>query len=305
MANAIDRIDVVATVIYCQGELLTISNPNWGAFTLPMTKLRTRPLGLTDATRWELGEEAAVRNVAECLGITSVDPPLLLADFGNLSQSDRSGQVNHYVFQVYGFPVDGQQVGPGITAQWLTTAEILNPHRQPVSPTARELVKSLSGAAALRNSVFPPPPAGPPRPSVSSVAMISRLEDGNKKWLCQWNPHWERYFLVAGHKHDDEKPEECMIRELKEELVLIHGQDYQCQFRKLLEYEGWSTSAWQMTQYSLSAFDVRLGPGTVGKVKPDPANRWITAQEIRSERCTDDKLISPTARKILELLGEL
>lgn len=306
MANAINRIDVVVTVVYCEDHLLTIYNPSWGAFTLAMTKLRERPFGLTSASRWERGEEAAMRNLAECLGTTSARPPLLLMDHAGLSQSDRSGQVNQYAFQVYGFAVDGQQVRPGNTAQWLTATEILDAERQPISPTARELVRALLEAAVTRKATFPPAPAAEcQRDSVSSVAIISRVEKKTKQWLTQWNGHWERYFLVAGHKHDDESPEECMVRELNEELGLISGQDYQLRFRKLLEYKGWSTSAWLVTCYSLSAFDVELNPSAFDKIKPDPANRWLTAQEIRSERCADDKLVSPTTRKVLDLLGEL
>jgi hypothetical protein len=157
MSDAISRIDVVATVIYSGGRLLTVYNDSWGAFTLPMTKLRNWQVGLDAAqVRWELGSEAALRNVAECLRATTDREPGLLMDYGNLMQSDRTRRINHYAFQIFGIEVDRQEAAPGVVAQWLTPDDILDPARQPISPTARKLVAGLLEAELSRKVGFPP-----------------------------------------------------------------------------------------------------------------------------------------------------
>ena len=306
MPDQIARIDAVATIIFHDDKLQTVYNHNWGAFTLPMTKPRNRRLGLSgNATRWERGAEAALRNVAECLGITATQAPGLLLDVADLNQSDRSGQINHYHFQVYGFEVTGQQIAPGVTGAWLTPDQILDESRQPISPTARTLVEKLKEAAITRKGNFPPVAAPARRQSVSSIGIISQERDGGKLWLCQWNRHWGRYFLVGGHQKPGETPEGCLIREMQEELEVSHGTDYAVQLRRRLQYTDWSASAWQQTDYDVSTFDVTLQAEAVSKIDKNAANRWLTADEIRSERCTDDRLVSPTARRILQALGQL
>ena len=309
MANGLSRIDAVATVIHREGSLLVVFNEAWGAFTLPMTKLRCWPFGLAgDHEQWELGSHAAMRNVGECLGITTVQCGGLLADVGDIRQSDRNGKIHHYQFQVYGFPTDRQQTAAGVTAHWLTPDEILDPERSPISPTARVLVERLGEIALLQHCQFPPaPPPNPRRKSVASIAIISRGQGDNKEWLCQWNEHWARYFLVGGHQEEGETAEACLVREMQEELVFAENTDYEevGDPIEVLKYRGWSTSTWQETDYELSVFEIDLKPDALRRVALAPANRWITKKEIRSERCADDRFVSPTARKVLKKLGEL
>lgn len=305
MAELIARIDVVATIIHHNGELLLVHSPLWGAFTLPMTKLRHWQLGLVDnATRWERGDEAAMRNVAECLGSTSLQQPGLLLDVGGLRQSDRSGEVKYYQFQIYNFPFASRQVAPGITSQWLTPAQILEENRQPISPTARFLITNLQGGAFDRRANFPPVPGGP-RTSTASIAVIRQPDGGQRAWLCQWNSSWGRYFLIGGHAIPGESPEACMVRELGEELH-CQPSDFTINSRERLpQYEAWSTGAWQQTTYAITTFDVILTATALSSVCTDAGNRWLTAREVDSERCADGKLLSPTVRTILQMLGEL
>jgi 8-oxo-dGTP pyrophosphatase MutT (NUDIX family) len=308
MSAPISRVDVVATVIYCGDRLLLVYNDGWGAFTLPMTKLRNWQVGLDAAeSRWELGHEAALRNVAEGLHAAVDRQPVLLMDFGNLRQSDRSHRINHYAFQVFGFEADRQEVGPGIVARWLTCAEILEPARQPISPTARKLVAALLEAALSRQGRFPPSlNAASSRTAKSSVALIGRRENGETQWLCQWNENWQRYYLVGGRQDDGETAEACLVRELKEKLHFEPppAADYSHRPRQRLEYVDWSTSTWWMTDYEIDTFDVDPTAEGAKKFVGHAANRWVAAHEIRSERCSDDKLISPTVRLVLRNVGE-
>jgi len=308
MADDLSRIDVVVTVIYCDDSLLMVFNDKWGAFTIPMTKLRHRPLGTqANRTRWELGADAAMRNVGECLGITSDRTPGLLADVGDVRQSERDGRIRFYHFQVYGFRADRQQAAAGVTAKWLAPDEILDSARSPISPTARALVERLGEIALVQHCRFPPAPAPDPRrQSVASIAIIRRTRGDRKQWLCQWNQNWGRYFLVGGHQEPGEDAEACLVREMQEELVFAPGTDYElAKPPRVLEYADWSASTWQETDYRISAFDVELEADARGRVDRAAENRWITKEEILSERCADEKLVSPTARKVLEMLGEL
>ena len=308
MAKKIPRIDVVATVIYNGGRVLTLYNDQWGAFTLPMTKLRSWPLGLARSRqRWELGASAAMRNVAQCLGVTSDKPARLLADVSGVRQSDRSGQIADYYVQVYGFPVAKRAAHSGLLVEWLTPKQIVDARRQPVSPTARTLVTELEGVALKRHSQFPPPtPAGKPRTSIASVAIITRGQGGRTKWLCQWNGNWERYFLVGGHQEPKDRDAlACLAREVKEELGIVHETDYTVQSCKTLKYVGWSTSSWQQTAYTISAFDVELRPGVMAKLGKKSENRWLSKQEVLWERCAGPRLVSPTTREILQKLNRL
>jgi ADP-ribose pyrophosphatase YjhB (NUDIX family) len=132
------------------------------------------------------------------------------------------------------------------------------------------------------------------------MAVISQTEGAHKRWLCQWNKHWCRYFLVGGHEKAGETAAECMVREIEEELGLSAGVDYEpLSAATPLRCTDWSTSAWRMTDYSISIFDVKVNEAALSKVTKDAANRWVTADEIRSERCSDGKLISPTTCKVL------
>lgn len=319
MPDNIPRIDVVVTVIYCGEKVLVVYNDSWGGFAPPMTKLRRWPLGF-DGTEeyWETGADAAVRNVGECLGITSTHAPGLLADVGSVRQSTRTGTINSYLFQVYGYRVEAEQVGPGIVGEWLLPSDLLDPERRPISPTAQILVKELGRIALDRKSPFPPaPPRESLRQSTASVAIIRRERAKRKQWLLQWNKAWGRYFLVGGHAHVDEPPREtpidCIHREVEEELGLardtdFHAEPYQRageQVGMLPPYRAWSTSKWQDTEYAISPFQIRLEDIAYARIDGDMANRWVTKREILFERCADGRLISPTTRMILRLLGEL
>lgn len=285
---------------------MAVRNEKWGSFTLPMTKVQRKPLGLTEGiTRVERWSDAAMRNVGECLGRTIDREPKLLMDVGNLRQSDRSGQVNHYHFRVYFLEVDSGQTAPGLATDWLTTGQLADEKRRPISPTARELAKPLDAEATDRGLFFPPiAPHTPRRQSQAAVAVITREEQGEQLWLVQWNERWGRYYFIGGHREDGESGTECLERELREELELEPA-DYQAEPLRdqPLKHVDWSVSAWRNTDYTIWPFRVSLSERAVDTVSKDAANRWITKDEILSERCEDDKPVSPTTRKTLDMIS--
>jgi len=140
------------------------------------------------------------------------------------------------------------------------------------------------------------------RQSVAAVALIRRQRDGQTLWLAQWNPRWQKYHLVSGHKRPDETFRECLVRELGEELGLREGTDFQMTPEAFarLEYTAWSESAGADTAYTMELFEVKLiGPAAREKVDANPGNRWLSDEEIRSERCDDGKAVSTTMRLLL------
>jgi hypothetical protein len=158
MDSPIAAVDVVVTVIYHGDRVLLVYNPRWGAFTLPMTKLRQWPFGEKPTpARIEKEDDAAMRNVGECLGRTYVEAPTRLhEDIIALEQGDRESRSKRYQYRIFGFPVATAEHAPGIAAEWLRVDEILDEERRPISKTAESLVGQLSAEAKLRGESFPP-----------------------------------------------------------------------------------------------------------------------------------------------------
>ncbi len=160
MTDPLPAVDVVVTVIHRGDQILLVFNPLWGAFTLPMTKLRRWPYGTASkADRVEDAADAAMRNVGECLGTSSTDEPQRwLGDekLVELMQGDRDSMSKRYIIQVFGFVAPSADLAPGVCGQWLPVDEILDERRRPISPTARFVVRHLQAQAKLEGRVFLP-----------------------------------------------------------------------------------------------------------------------------------------------------
>lgn len=160
MTSPLPDVDVVVTVIHRGEHILLVSNSNWKAFTLPMTKLRRWPYGAEPAPgRAEDPVDAAMRNVGECLGTTSITEPkhwLGKDKLVELTQGDRESASKRYVFHVFGFAAESADLAPGVCGQWLRVDEVLDEQRRPISPTARYIVRQLQAQAKLEGQAFPP-----------------------------------------------------------------------------------------------------------------------------------------------------
>ncbi len=160
MSSPLPEVNVVVTVIHRGKHVLLVSNPNWNAFTLPMTKLRRWPYGEEPAPgRVEDSVDAAMRNVGECLGTTSTKEPqrwLGQDKLVELTQSDRESLSKRYVFHVFGFAVESYDLAPGVCGQWLEIEDILDEQRRPISPTARFILRHFQAQARLEGQAFPP-----------------------------------------------------------------------------------------------------------------------------------------------------
>jgi 8-oxo-dGTP diphosphatase len=146
------------------------------------------------------------------------------------------------------------------------------------------------------------PSPQPRRRSVAAVALIRRPEQGRTLFLAQWNPKWDAFHLVGGHKHPDESFRACLIREVGEELGLEEISDFIAPIGPLarLEFDALSASAGKSTDYTMEVFEVELtGDSALAKVAANPANRWLTEAEIRAGRCADGRPVSPTTARIV------
>jgi 8-oxo-dGTP pyrophosphatase MutT (NUDIX family) len=144
------------------------------------------------------------------------------------------------------------------------------------------------------------------RRSESAVALIRREQGGQTLWLARWNPKWRAYHFVAGHQHPGEPFRACLLREVFEELHLREGADYAAaaEPRAHLEFPDFSESAQVETYYTMAVFDVALSDPALRAVDQDPANRWLSAAEIRSGQAGDGKPVSRTMSSILSQLGQ-
>ena len=144
---AIPVVSVAVTVITSGGRILSIWNPNWGAFSLPMTKPRVLvDPGAPGTPRVEAWEAAAARAAAEALRCTisakALDGPIMPLTI--LEQSDRDGKVKEYRFQVFHLDIGDLPDLVGETpTEWLPPGEFDNYDRVPISRTARLLVGML------------------------------------------------------------------------------------------------------------------------------------------------------------------
>ena len=144
------------------------------------------------------------------------------------------------------------------------------------------------------------------RESIAALALIRREENGRTLWLARWNPKWERYHFVSGHKHADESFFECVVRELGEELNLARETDFIVgpEDRTRVEFVAWSESAQEDTAYTMELFDVKLtGAGAREKIELDPWNRWLEEAEILSHQAADGNPVSETMERLLAEVG--
>jgi isopentenyldiphosphate isomerase len=146
------------------------------------------------------------------------------------------------------------------------------------------------------------------RQSVAAIALIRRKQGGRTLWLAQWNANWNAFALVGGHKWESETFRECAVREIAEELGLFEGADCLIADEPTahLEYEAWSKAAQEETAYVMELFDIDLtGEGTRMKIDANPANRWLTEEEMQAQQTLDGKSVSQTMVRVLAQTGLL
>jgi ADP-ribose pyrophosphatase YjhB (NUDIX family) len=145
-------IDLAAVMVRQGDEIMLVYNEKWGAFTLPMTKLREwkDPEAKEGSDRMEDWDDAAVRAAVEWLGHTTTARPRLLLDMAEFRQSDRDAVWKRYHMQVFELTADADlEIPAGRIVEWLTPDEITDTRRRPISPTTRHVIAELRSKALL------------------------------------------------------------------------------------------------------------------------------------------------------------
>ncbi|MFI5459731.1 MAG: NUDIX hydrolase [Isosphaerales bacterium] len=142
------------------------------------------------------------------------------------------------------------------------------------------------------------------RQSEAAVALIRRQQDDQTHWLAQWNPKWQAYHFVSGHRRHDETFRDCLVREIEEELHLSEGTDYRVSAEDPthLEFMAFSQSTQTETRYVMELFNVELSSGAHPRVAADPANRWLTEAEIEAGQTQDGRPVSATMKRLLGVI---
>jgi 8-oxo-dGTP pyrophosphatase MutT (NUDIX family) len=141
------------------------------------------------------------------------------------------------------------------------------------------------------------------RRSEAAVALIrDQGADGRSRWLARWNPKWEAFHFVAGHRRPEESFRACLVREIGEELGLREREDYSVSTAPPLhvDFTAWSVSARAETRYAMELFDVELTPAAQSRIAADPENRWLAEAEVRAGRSEDGRPISATMVRLLD-----
>lgn len=140
------QVDVAVGLVTHGSDILLVYNNKWAAFTLPMTKRRVwqDPL-IPDQIRYEELKDAAVRAVSEDIGRTIAMPAEFLVDLDVRQQSDRDGKYKDYHYHVFRFAFDTlPELRLGKPSQWLTTDQVLDANRGPITASARTILTELN-----------------------------------------------------------------------------------------------------------------------------------------------------------------
>ena len=155
-----------------------------------------------------------------------------------------------------------------------------------------------------------------PRTSIASLAVIRRIDSaGVLRYLAQWNPKWQAFSSVGGHKRASESFRDCVAREIAEELGVLLESDAptapkderpRCRVGAwplgMLEYDAFSRSANVMTRYSIALFEVDLSSRAADHVSGDANNAWLSEQEIDAGKTADGRVVSETMLRHLDWL---
>jgi hypothetical protein len=155
--NEFESVEVAVTLIVKGSAILAVFNPQWGAYTVPMTKRRSwQDPNTVNGPHLEDWEDAAIRARSEYIPGTTTDSPRFLLEIPEYQQSDRDGKWKRFRFSVYKMAVPENIASlTGLNCVWLSTDEFLDARRRPISKTARDIVNQVKAQAELVGTEFP------------------------------------------------------------------------------------------------------------------------------------------------------
>ena len=139
------RVEVAAALIRRGDRILMVYNENWKALTLPITKRRqwVNPDNQNDMHD-EDWADAAGRAAWEVLNKTVRFDSMPLHEIVDLEYGGRTGEWKRYHLKIFDAGIDSNDtIVDGLLVEWLGAEDILDEHRRPISPTAREVIRQL------------------------------------------------------------------------------------------------------------------------------------------------------------------
>ncbi|MBN2054683.1 NUDIX hydrolase [bacterium] len=147
---------------------------------------------------------------------------------------------------------------------------------------------------------------------LAAFGIITSEIDGERRFLLRWNQRWEWFNLVGGkyEQTDGDDLRATAVREIQDELDLVHNRDFVVDDRPVVKYttQDVSRSDGQYKHYCFHIFKVTLvaDPAELlGHLANNPANRWLTAADILARRTGDGFPISYLPRDILLRSGHI
>jgi len=255
---------VVAMIMDTHLRLLWSWNEKWGAFALPMTKLR-KGQGVTEEP-----EHAAARAGAEALGApVKVGQRWTAIPELKVSERDYATKVYAYdVFRVEAEPQFADQVRIAEPHLWLSIGDALSGRYQPLSQSSADICQELIKQGRI-----------PQRSQYTSTLVLARDDGGTRRYLLRWDGDWG-FALPSKGREPKQDALDVAKRIAVEELNLTPDRDTKLERARVETYSTHGTSA----SYGLPTFYVHtLFEGTLlGSAEPK-SNRplaWASIHEI-------------------------
>lgn len=175
------NVDVAVALIFDKRRrILWTWNDKWGAFCLPMTKIRKGKEVSESASR------AAARAAGEAFGVP-VDISPRWTEITDLAVSDRDCTVKHYnyeVFEAKSHPEFTDHIRILEPHVWLTHGQALSGRYHPISKPCLHIIRTLIEEYRLDGRI-----------QHTSALIARRSAVGYDEFLLHWNPRWEAYSL--------------------------------------------------------------------------------------------------------------
>ncbi|MDX1415814.1 MAG: AAA family ATPase [Candidatus Promineifilaceae bacterium] len=154
----------------------------------------------------------------------------------------------------------------------------------------------------------------------SAQALVTVGQGDARKYLMQWNPHWERFNLVGGRVNNDKGDKDsfarALQRKLAEELGLHSPKDYRIvRERQPIIQQQFSRREQVFKDYEFRLFEIEFLPGHprdseefgryAQRFLDQYENVLLSRIEIQHLRTATGRPISETVRMILQAIGEV
>ena len=275
--RTVPKVDVVVALIMDSDlRLLWTWNAKWGAFTLPMTKLRK------GESTVEPPEHAAARAGAEVLGVPA-KVGIRWTAIPELKVSDRDFATRLYaydVFRVEAEPRFAPQVRLAEPHLWLSVGDALSGRYQPLSQSSVDICQELVAQGRL-----------PQRSQYTSTLIMTREDAGTRRYLLRWDQDWGFALPTMGRECRDDALEAAR-RVATEELALTPDRDVKLERARVESYttHGSSASHGIPTFYRHALFEGTLLGGA--EPKSDRPLAWASLHEIHrgkvDKHCHDE-----------------